>query len=69
MNSTVKISQTRRDLLCIENKRDTQSAQSQSGRPLLAPIYRWSGLKDPVAFDTNYNVCIRHHLIFDYIYA
>jgi hypothetical protein len=22
-------------------------------RPLLAPIYRWPGLKDPVGFDTN----------------
>jgi hypothetical protein len=66
MNSKVKISQKRRGLVCIENKRDTQLAQSQSvpGRPLLAPIYRWPGLKDPVGFNTNYNVCIRCHLVF-----
>jgi hypothetical protein len=38
MNSTVEVSQTRRDYACIENKRATQLAQSQSvpGRPLLA---------------------------------
>jgi hypothetical protein len=38
MNSKVKISQTRRVLVCIENKRGTQLAQSQSvpGWPLLA---------------------------------
>jgi hypothetical protein len=60
MNSKVKASQTRRDYACIENKRDTQLAQSQSvpGRPLLAPIYMWTGLKDPVRFNTNYSVCI-----------
>jgi hypothetical protein len=23
------------------------------GRPLLAPIYRWPGLKDPFGFDTD----------------
>jgi hypothetical protein len=66
MNSKVKISQTRRCLMCVENKRGTQLAQSQSvpGRLLLAPIYRWSGLKEPVEFNTNYNVCIRCHLVF-----
>jgi hypothetical protein len=60
MNSKVKVSQTRRGLVCVENKRDTQLAQSQSvpGRPLLAPIYRWPGLEDPVGFNTNYSVCI-----------
>jgi hypothetical protein len=42
MNSKVKISQTRRGLLYIKNKRGTQLAQSQSipGRPLLTPLYR-----------------------------
>jgi hypothetical protein len=57
MNSKVKISQTRRGLVCVENKCGTQLAQSQSGpgRPLLAPIYRWPGLKDPVGFNTNYS--------------
>jgi hypothetical protein len=61
MNSKVKIIQTRRGLVCIENKHGTQLAQSQSvsGRPLLAPIYRWPGLEDPVGFNTNYNVYIR----------
>jgi hypothetical protein len=43
MNLKVKIYQTRRGLVCIENKRGTQLAQSQSvlGRPLPTPIYRW----------------------------
>jgi hypothetical protein len=42
MNSKVKTSQTRRDFVCIENKRGAQLAQSQYvlGRPLLAPLYR-----------------------------
>jgi hypothetical protein len=41
MNSKVKFSQRRRGLACVENKRGTQLAQSQSihGQPLLAPIY------------------------------
>jgi hypothetical protein len=66
MNSKVEVSQTRRDYACIENKHSTQLAQSQSvpGRPLLAPIYRWPGLKDPVGFNTNYNVRIRYQLVF-----
>jgi hypothetical protein len=65
MNSKVKISQTRHDLVCIENKRSTQLAQSQSipCRPLLTPIYKWSGLKEPVGFNTNYIVHTRHHLV------
>jgi hypothetical protein len=66
MNSKVKVSQTRRDYTCIKNKHGTRLAQSQSvpGRPLLAPIYRWLGLKDPVGFDTNYSAHIRYHLVF-----
>jgi hypothetical protein len=66
MNSKVKVSQTRRDLACVESKRGTQLAQSQSilGQPLLAPIYRWPGLEDLVRFNTNYNICIRCHLVF-----
>jgi hypothetical protein len=66
MNSKVKISQTRHDLVCIENKRGTRLAQSQSvpSRSLLTPIYRWSGLEEPVRFNTNYIVRIRHHLVF-----
>jgi hypothetical protein len=60
INSKVKVSQTSRDYACIKNKRGIQLAQSQSvpGRPLLAPIYRWPGLKDPVGFNTNYSVRI-----------
>jgi hypothetical protein len=66
MNSKVKISQTRWGLVCIENKRGTQLAQSQyvPGRPLLAPLYGWPGLEEPVGFSTNYNVCIWYHLVF-----
>jgi hypothetical protein len=66
MNSKVKVSQTRRDYACIENKRGTQLAQSQSvpGLPLLAPIYRWPGLKDPVGFNKNYSIRIRYQLIY-----
>jgi hypothetical protein len=66
MNSKVEVSQTRRDYACIENKRGTQLAQSQStpGRPFLAPIYRWPGLKDPVGFNINYSVRIRYQLVF-----
>jgi hypothetical protein len=46
--------------VCVENKRGTQLAQSHSvpGRPLLAPLYRWPGLEEPVGFNTNYSVCI-----------
>jgi hypothetical protein len=60
MNSKIKIGQTRRGLVYAENKRGTQLAQSQSipGRPLLAPLYRWPGLEEPVGFNTNYNVCL-----------
>jgi hypothetical protein len=66
MNSKVEVSQTRRDYASIENKRSTQLAQSRSvpGRPLLTPIYRWPGLKDPVGFNTNYSVRIRYQLVF-----
>jgi hypothetical protein len=66
MNSKVKISQTRRGLVFIENKRGIQLARSQSvpGQPLLAPLYRWPGLEDLVGFNTNYNIRIRYHLVF-----
>jgi hypothetical protein len=66
MNSKVKIRQTRQGLTCIENKRSTQLAQSQPvpGQPLLAPLYRCPDLEEPVGFNTNYNVCIRCHLVF-----
>jgi hypothetical protein len=38
--------------------------QSVPHRPLLAPIYRWPGLKDREGSDTNYNIDIRHELVF-----
>jgi hypothetical protein len=66
MNSKAKISQTRHGYACIKKNRGIQLAQSQSvpGWPLLPPIYRWLGLKDPVGFNTNYNVRIQYHLVF-----
>jgi hypothetical protein len=66
INSKVNIRQTMQGLVRIENKRGTQLAQSQSvpGWPLLAPLYRWPGLEEPVRFNTNYNVCIQYYLIF-----
>jgi hypothetical protein len=59
MNSKVKISQTRR-VLRINMVMNLAYSQSVLGRPLLAPIYRWPGLKEPVGFDTYYSVRIRH---------
>jgi hypothetical protein len=38
--------------------------QFVSHRPLLAPIYRWPGLKDREGSDTDYNIDIRHELVF-----
>jgi hypothetical protein len=38
--------------------------QSVPNRPLLAPIYRWPGLKDWEGSDTDYNIDIQHELIF-----
>jgi hypothetical protein len=32
--------------------------------PLLAPIYRWPGLRDREGFDTDYNIDIQHELVF-----
>jgi hypothetical protein len=70
MNSKVKVSQTRCDYVYIKNKRGTQLTQSQSvpGRPLLAPIYRWPGLKDPVGFNTNTVSVYDIISYFDYVY-
>jgi hypothetical protein len=66
INSKVEISQTRRVLVCIKNKRGTQLVQSQPvpGRSLLTPLYRRTGLEDPVEFNTDYNIRIRYHLVF-----
>jgi hypothetical protein len=38
--------------------------QSVPHHPLLAPIYRWPGLKDWEGSDTDYSIDIRHELIF-----
>jgi hypothetical protein len=38
--------------------------QSVPHCPLLAPIYRWPGLKDRERSDTDYNIDIRHKLVF-----
>jgi hypothetical protein len=62
MNSKVKISQTRR-VSRINVVVNLAYFQSVSNRPLLAPIYSWPGLKEPVGSDTYYNACIRHELV------
>jgi hypothetical protein len=51
MNLKVKISQTRR-VSRINVVVYLSYSQSVPDRPLLAPIYRWPGLKEPVGFDT-----------------
>jgi hypothetical protein len=61
MNSKVRISQTRR-VSRINMVINLDYSQSVPDRPLLAPIYRWPGLKEPVGSDTYYNVYIRHGL-------
>jgi hypothetical protein len=38
--------------------------QSVPNRPLLAPIYRWPGLRDREGSDTDYNINVRHELVF-----
>jgi hypothetical protein len=57
MNSKLKISQTRR-VLRINMVVNLAYSQSVPDRPLLAPIYRWPGLKEPVRSDTYYNIDI-----------
>jgi hypothetical protein len=37
--------------------------QSVPHRPLLAPLYRWPGLKEQDGSDTYYNIGIRHELV------
>jgi hypothetical protein len=62
MNSKVKISQTRH-VSRINVVVNLAYSQSVPDRPLLAPIYRWPGLKDPVGSDTYYNINIRYGLV------
>jgi hypothetical protein len=59
MNSKVKISQTRR-VSKINVVVNLAYSQSVPDWPLLAPIYRWLGLKESVGFNTYYSVHIRH---------
>jgi hypothetical protein len=69
MNSKVKVSQTRR-VLRINVVVDLACSQSVPDRPLLAPIYRWPGLKKPVGSDTYYNIDIYDmDSYFDYDYT
>jgi hypothetical protein len=62
INSKVKISQTRR-VSRINVVINLAYSQFVPDQPLLAPIYRWPGLKEPVGSDTYYNVSIRHGLV------
>jgi hypothetical protein len=57
MNLKVKISQTRR-VSKISVVLNLAQSQSVPGQPLLAPIYRWPGLKELVGFNINYNIAI-----------
>jgi hypothetical protein len=57
-----KISQTRR-VLRINVVVNLAYSQSVPDRPLLTPIYRWPGLKEPVGSYTYYNIDIRYGLI------
>jgi hypothetical protein len=57
MNSNVKISQMRH-VSRINMVVNLAYSQSVPDRPLLAPIYRWPGLKEPVGFNTYYSVRI-----------
>jgi hypothetical protein len=63
INSKVKISQTRR-VSKINVVVNLACSQSVPDRPLLAPIYRWPGLKETVGSDTYYNIGIQHGLVF-----
>jgi hypothetical protein len=51
MNSKVRISQTR-PVSRINMVINLAYSQSVPDRPLLAPIYRWPGLMEPVGSDT-----------------
>jgi hypothetical protein len=68
MNSKVKISQIRR-VSRINMVVDLAYSQSPPDRPLLAPIYRWPGHKEPVGSDTYYSVCLDMDSYFDYDYT
>jgi hypothetical protein len=49
-----RFKRTRRNSMIIETKRGIQArSQCVPGWPLMAPIYRWPGLEEPVGFDTN----------------
>jgi hypothetical protein len=58
-----KISQTR-CLLKVNVGVNLACFQSVPCRPLLAPIYRWPGLRDREGSDIDYNIDIRYKLEF-----
>jgi hypothetical protein len=58
-----KISQTR-CVLKVNMVVVLAFSQSIPHRPLLAPIYRWPGLKKREGSDIYYNISIRHKLVF-----
>jgi hypothetical protein len=62
MNS--KVNQSNK--MYIESKRKNNLAcfQYVPYRPLLAPIYRWPGLKDREGSDIDYSIDIRHELVY-----
>jgi hypothetical protein len=58
-----KISQTR----CVSKvnvRVNLACFQSVPYRPLLAPIYRWPGLKEQEGSDIDYSIDIQHKLVF-----
>jgi hypothetical protein len=73
MNSKVENSDKQGKTWCVLKIILESSAQSQCvpGRLLLAPIYRWLGLEDPVGFDTDpsYMMVYNTTSLFDYDYT
>jgi hypothetical protein len=57
-----EISQTRR-VSKVNVGINLDCFQSVPLRPLLAPIYRWPGLKDREGSGTYYNIGIRHEFV------
>jgi hypothetical protein len=59
--------------MCIETKLGITGSISMClyGWPLLAPLYRWPGLEDPVGFDTDpsYMIVYNTTSLFDYDYT
>jgi hypothetical protein len=62
MNS--KVNQSNKVVSKVNVVMNLACFQSIPDRPLLAPIYRWPGLKEWEWSDTYYNSDIRHELVF-----